>query len=143
MAGDGVLRSQLAEAARAAGVPLHLLGFRNQSAMPAAYAAADALVLPSDGRETWGLVANEALACGRPVIVSDACGCAPDLAVDGTAGRTFPCGNVARLAQAIDEVCAAQPASQAIADVSSRYSLHRAAAGIAAALAAVRSSSTI
>ena len=61
--------------------------------MPACYAACDVLVLPSTGRETWGLVANEALACGRPIIVSDAVGCAPDLAADGVVGRTFPLGN--------------------------------------------------
>src|SRR5262249_21925258 len=43
------------------------------------YVAADCLVLPSDTRETWGLVVNEALASGLPCIVSDACGCAEDL----------------------------------------------------------------
>ena len=101
MAGSGELEAHVEAAAAASGVPLHLLGFRNQTEMPAAYAAADCLVLPSDGRETWGLVANEALACGRPIIVSDACGCAPDLGCDGRAGRTFPMGDTEALARAI------------------------------------------
>jgi len=39
--------------------------------LPRYLAAADALVLPSDAGETWGLVVNEAMACGRPAIVSD------------------------------------------------------------------------
>ena len=70
VAGSGELEPNLQAAAASSGVRLHLLGFRNQTEMPAAYAAADCLVLPSDGRETWGLVANEALACGRPIVVS-------------------------------------------------------------------------
>jgi glycosyltransferase involved in cell wall biosynthesis len=75
-------------------------GFRNQRALPACYVAADWLVLPSDGRETWGLVANEALACGLPVVVSQSAGCAADLAV-GLAGRTFPTGEIGALAAAM------------------------------------------
>ena len=93
--GAGPLEHEMTAAAHSAGVSLHLLGFYNQTEMPAAYAAADILVLPSDGRETWGLVANEALACGRPVVLSDAVGAAPDLAADETAGRVFPVGDVA------------------------------------------------
>jgi glycosyltransferase involved in cell wall biosynthesis len=138
VAGDGELRSELAAAAEAAGVPLHLLGFYNQTEMPSAYAAADCLVLPSDGRETWGLVANEALACGRPIIVSDACGCGPDLAVDPAVGRRFPVGEVDVLSRAIAEITEGPPAAVAIATVSRKYSLREAASGIATALAAMQ-----
>lgn len=134
VAGDGALAPEMISTAAAARVRLVPLGFCNQTAMPAAYAAADALVLPSDGRETWGLVANEALACGRAVIVSDACGCAPDLAADGTAGCTFPVGDVAGLAGAIARTMRAPPAAAAIAAKASRYSLGAAADGIAGAL---------
>jgi glycosyltransferase involved in cell wall biosynthesis len=55
-------------------------GFLNQTEISRAYVAADCLVLPSDHGETWGLVVNEALASGLPCLVSDACGCAEDLA---------------------------------------------------------------
>jgi glycosyltransferase involved in cell wall biosynthesis len=51
VAGAGPLESELSEAARTAGVRIRLLGFCNQAAMPQAYAAADVLVLPSDGRD--------------------------------------------------------------------------------------------
>ena len=102
VAGSGELE-RASRAQHSSGVPLHLLGFRNQTEMPAAYAAADCLVLPSE-HETWGLVANEALACGRPIIVSSSCGCAPDLARDGNVGRTFPTGNPEALADAIGDL---------------------------------------
>jgi glycosyltransferase involved in cell wall biosynthesis len=130
VAGSGELEPQLKAAATAARVPLHLLGFRNQTEMPAAYAAADCLVLPSDGRETWGLVANEALACRRPIIVSHACGCAPDLGCDGRAGRTFPMGDTGALARAIVELAAAPPPSSDIAALSRTYSIESAVDGI-------------
>ena len=59
-------------------------GFLNQSEISRAYVAADCLVLPSDYRETWGLVVNEALASGLPCLVSQACGCAEDLSICDT-----------------------------------------------------------
>ena len=73
-------------------------GFLNQTEISKAYVAADCLVLPSGGGETWGLVVNEAMACGLPAIVSDAVGCAPDLIVEGETGFTFPFGNASALA---------------------------------------------
>jgi glycosyltransferase involved in cell wall biosynthesis len=133
VAGSGTLEADLRGAAERAGVRLHLLGFRNQTEMPAAYAAADCLVLPSDGRETWGLVANEALACGRPIVVSNACGCAPDLAGDGSVGRTYPTGNAEALADAIGDLVAAPPSASAIAALSGAYSIEAAVAGICVA----------
>jgi glycosyltransferase involved in cell wall biosynthesis len=79
---------------------VHLVGFKNQTELPAFYAAADVLVLPSE-YETWGLVVNEAMACGLPCIVSDTCGAAADLILEGKTGFTYPMGDVARLAELI------------------------------------------
>jgi glycosyltransferase involved in cell wall biosynthesis len=137
VAGSGPLESEMAEMARLEGVTLHHLGFCNQSQMPAAYAAADILVLPSES-ETWGLVANEALACGRPVVLSDAVGAASDLAADGSAGRVFAVADVGALSAALSEVFDHPPAADAIAAKSATYSVGAAAAGIirAAAFAA-------
>lgn len=134
IAGDGALRPTIETAAATANVPVHMLGFCNQSAMPAVYAAADVLVLPSDGRETWGLVANEALACGRPIIVSSACGCAADLAVDGDVGRMFGVGDIAALAAAVAAALDRPPAPGAIGALSARYSVSAAAQGVLVAL---------
>ena len=74
------------------GVNVRMLGFVNQSELPGIYASADVLVVPSDFRETWGLVVNEAMACGTPAVVSVAVGCAPDLIMEGLTGAIFPCG---------------------------------------------------
>lgn len=133
VAGSGPLEEELRTQALASAVPLHFLGFQNQSQMPAVYAASDVLCLPSTARETWGLVANEALASGRPIVVSDAVGCAPDLAADGTAGRTFPMGNIGAGAEALGAVLAKQAAAASIAAISDRHSLSAAANGILAA----------
>jgi glycosyltransferase involved in cell wall biosynthesis len=130
VAGSGPLEAELAASAEAAGVGLHALGFCNQTDMPKAYAAADVLVLPSSGRETWGLVANEALACGIPIVVSDACGCAPDLAGDGTAGLVFPVGQVVELASALETIFVKPRRGSDIAAKAAAYSLQAAADGI-------------
>jgi glycosyltransferase involved in cell wall biosynthesis len=130
VAGAGPLEGELSAAARTVGVPFHLLGFCNQTAMPQAYAAADVLVLPSDGRETWGLVANEALACGCPIVLSNVVGSAPDLAADCSAGRVFTMGNVVALADAIADLLNHPPAPHQIAAKSAAYSLEHAADGI-------------
>jgi len=66
--------------------------FKNQSDMPWVYRMADVLVLPSKS-ETWGLAVNEAMACGRAAIVSDQCGCAPELIVQGQTGFVFKSGS--------------------------------------------------
>ena len=130
VAGSGPLEPELATAAAASGVSLQRLGFCNQSEMPAAYAAADVLVLPSSGRETWGLVVNEAQACGVPTIVSDACGCAPDLAEDGAAGCIFPFGDTEALSKALRRMLDDPPPRRSILAKSERYSVATAADGI-------------
>jgi glycosyltransferase involved in cell wall biosynthesis len=98
-AGDGVLRRQLTELAESVGISerVRFLGFVNQTELPAVYRAADVLVLPS-AFEPFGLVVNEAFACGIPAIASNACGCVEDLIVEGETGFSFPSGDVAALA---------------------------------------------
>jgi glycosyltransferase involved in cell wall biosynthesis len=99
--GHGPLASAIEREAAKEGVVLHLLGFRNQRALPALYACADVLALPSDANETWGLVVNEAMSCGVPAVVSDQVGCAPDLIAEGQTGYVHPLGDVPRLADAL------------------------------------------
>ncbi len=74
---------------------ISLLPFQNQSIMPIVYRMCDVYVLPSKGPgETWGLSVNEAMACGKPVIVSNKCGCAQELVQDGINGYTFKSGDL-------------------------------------------------
>lgn len=142
-AGSGEQQDALAAAAAASGVRAHFHGFVNQSELPGIYAAADVIVLPSDGRETWGLVVNEAMACGVPAVVSDAVGCGPDLIEAGLTGAVFPLGNVAALADGIGKVLAFDPlrTRQALAKRMETYSPARAAQGIAGAASALTSRS--
>jgi glycosyltransferase involved in cell wall biosynthesis len=82
--------------------PASFVGFLNQTEISKAYVAADALVLPSDYSETWGLVVNEAMASGLPCIISNRCGSAPDLG-DCAGNAVFSCGNVVALAERMAE----------------------------------------
>lgn len=67
------------------------------------YQRARALILPST-QEQWGLVVNEALASGVPVLASDACGCVPELVRDGATGWAFPSGETDALAKAMQKI---------------------------------------
>jgi glycosyltransferase involved in cell wall biosynthesis len=84
-------------------LPVRCLGFVNQAELPEWYGCGDVLALPS-GREPWGLVVNEGMACGLVPVVSDAVGCATDL-VEGV-GEVFPVGDIAALAAALTRACA-------------------------------------
>jgi glycosyltransferase involved in cell wall biosynthesis len=134
VAGSGELEGHIRAEAERLHVPVHLMGFQNQTEMPSAYAASDLLVLPSNGRESWGLVANEAIASGRPVVVSDAVGCAPDLAKNNSSGRTFPLGDIPALTNAICETLLTDPSIEALRRQSQRYCLASAADGVMEAL---------
>ncbi len=90
--GDGAMRETVRQAAPAA----FFAGFRNQSELPALYDLADLLVVPSR-REPWGLVVNEAMACGTAVIASDEVGAAYDL-IGPETGAVFRAGDVEGLA---------------------------------------------
>lgn len=98
MVGDGPLRSSCEHEVRTTGTPISFAGFLNQTQIASAYSVADALVLPSDGGETWGLVVNEAMTCGLPCIVSDRVGCGPDLIGKLETGEIVPLNDVDRLA---------------------------------------------
>jgi len=102
-AGEGVLRQRLQEeTSRHKIANAFFLGFRNQSELPRIYACADCLVLPSVA-EPRGVVVNEAMASGLPVIVSDRTGVwgPGDIVRDGENGFVYPCGDVRALAEAI------------------------------------------
>lgn len=93
MVGDGQLRGECERFVARHRLPVSFAGFLNQEQIAGAYLAADCLVLPSDEGETWGLVVNEAMACGRPALVSDLVGCSPDLLKPGETGDIFEFGD--------------------------------------------------
>jgi glycosyltransferase involved in cell wall biosynthesis len=103
-AGDGPLREEMESEARSLGVSeqVRFLGFVNQSRLPQVYAASDLLVLPSK-HEPFGLVVNEAMCCGVPVVVSDRVGARLDLVEGYETGFVYPAGDVEALAKVLRE----------------------------------------
>jgi len=102
LVGDGPLRPRLEELCTDHSRFVHLVGFKNQTELATIYRMADALVLP--GHDSWGLVVNEAAACGVPALVSDRVGCARDLIVPGKTGFVFEHGNIDDLARRMFEL---------------------------------------
>jgi glycosyltransferase involved in cell wall biosynthesis len=105
--GDGALRPRIEAEVQALGLDdvIHMPGFKQNHELPAWYGLADAFVHAST-TEQWGLVVNEAMASGLPVLVSNRCGCAPDLVQDGGNGFTFDPGDVEELAGLMQRVAA-------------------------------------
>jgi glycosyltransferase involved in cell wall biosynthesis len=136
--GTGELMAQAQALAAQWSLPVTFAGFLNQTEIASAYVASDCLVLPSDHGETWGLVVNEAMACGRPAIVSDRVGCGPDLVSEGETGSAVPFGDVAALAKCLVQLAdgskLAVMGAKARARVTDGYSVDHAVAGTLAAL---------
>jgi glycosyltransferase involved in cell wall biosynthesis len=110
LVGDGPCREQLErQSALHPNSRVIFRPFANRSVLVQYYAAATAFVLPSVN-ETWGLVVNEAMASGLPVMVSSSCGCAETL-VSKDNGWVFDPESTDELAAAI-AACANTPASQ-------------------------------
>jgi glycosyltransferase involved in cell wall biosynthesis len=139
--GDGPLRAAIATTAEELGVPVRVQPGVPAEAMPRVYAAADMLALPSR-EEIWGLVANEAMACGLPVIISNACGAAADLVEDGMSGLVVPPGDVGRLADAIEALVADAEIRRAMGQAAAQrvgcFSIEREAAGFLRAVEIAR-----
>jgi 1,2-diacylglycerol 3-alpha-glucosyltransferase len=99
--GSGPLEVQLKGQARRLGIDgVHFAGFVQIEELPIYYGLARCLITPSSHSEQWGLVVNEAMAAGLPVLVSQACGCAPELVQEGVNGylfNPFDVGAMARL----------------------------------------------
>jgi glycosyltransferase involved in cell wall biosynthesis len=106
IAGTGPKEAELrAAGARLASERVRWLGFVGYDDLPAVYGLADALVLPSLS-EPWGLVVNESLAAGTPVIVSQKCGCVPEMVREPANGFVFDPGDPSALAGVLDRFAA-------------------------------------
>lgn len=101
LVGEGPLKETLAER-----VPkplrsrIFFQGFRPVEALPEEFSTADLFVLPSR-HDGWGVVVNQALAAGLPVVASDAVGAARDLVADGGNGTLVPAGDATALEAAL------------------------------------------
>lgn len=138
--GDGELRPAVERELAVAGVRGVVTGFVNQSDLPEWYAAGDVAVLASDF-EKWGLVVNEAMACGLPIVASDLVGCAPDLVHEGVSGSVFrardPDALAAALRPLVEQPAVRRKLGEGARQLIARYDLAAAADGIVAAATAV------
>jgi glycosyltransferase involved in cell wall biosynthesis len=99
--GDGVSRQLLeAQAASVSPGEVRFAGFAQREQLAIYYALAEMLVLPTYA-DTWGLVVNEAMACGLPVIVSRAAGCGSELVRENWNGLSVPPRDVSSLTEAM------------------------------------------
>ena len=101
------------------------VGFLNQSEISRAYVAADCLVLPSDAKETWGLVVNEAMASDLPCVVSNACGCVEDLIMPIRPDLCYSVGDIMGLEQAMAAAVTNTPPPQLLRAQISKYDVSR------------------
>jgi glycosyltransferase involved in cell wall biosynthesis len=139
--GDGVSRRQMEEqAASISPGAIRFAVFAQREQLAAYYGLAEALILPTY-TDPWGLVVNEAMACGLPVIVSRVAGCAADLVRDNCNGWLISPGDVPSLAAALDRL-ATEPDLRVKMGANSvqhiaQYSAEAWSAGIARAISAI------
>jgi glycosyltransferase involved in cell wall biosynthesis len=102
--GDGADRAALTQrASRITHGTIRFPGFVQREGLPEFYALADALIFPTHS-DTWGLVVNEAMSCGLPVIATNVAGCVADLVQEGWNGLVVPPQDPTRLAAAMERL---------------------------------------
>jgi glycosyltransferase involved in cell wall biosynthesis len=102
--GDGVERAALQRlAADIKPGRIQFVGFTQREQLAAYYALAELLVFPTH-TDTWGLVVNEAMACGLPIIATNAAGCTADLVTDGWNGRVIHAGDIGQAGSAMAKI---------------------------------------
>ncbi|HET8892633.1 MAG TPA: glycosyltransferase family 4 protein [Gaiellaceae bacterium] len=97
VAGEGPLAAKLAQVSG-----VRMLGFRPTDELIELMACAELTIVPSRN-EPWGVVVNEALAAGSPVVVGDKVGATEDLVIDGVNGRVFASGDASALTRALSQ----------------------------------------
>jgi glycosyltransferase involved in cell wall biosynthesis len=132
LVGSGDIEEDVKMKSRHAGLDsaIGFLGTKSTEEIGRLLMQSDALVLPSHS-EPWGLVVNEALSYGCPVVVSDICGCVPELVIEGKTGYSYPRGDARALSEAMLAVAAMASDRSAVAtrclDLIEQYSADRAA----------------
>lgn len=102
--GEGSARAELEKvASQITSGEVRFAGFIQKDRLPTYYALSVGLVLPTHS-DTWGLVVNEAMACGTAVIATEVAGCVRDLIEDGCNGLVVPARDPEKLASAMQRL---------------------------------------
>jgi glycosyltransferase involved in cell wall biosynthesis len=136
-AGDGISKEELVQQAkRISPGAICFPGFAQREDLAGLYALAETLVLPTHS-DPWGLVVNEAMACGLSIVVSSVAGCSADLVEDGWNGYVVPPRDSEKLSVAIDSLLRQPELNQRMSARSleriRKYSPEACADGLAAA----------
>jgi glycosyltransferase involved in cell wall biosynthesis len=117
--GDGPMKDQLLALRKQLDLEadVQLPGFKQYHDLPAYYALAGTFVHASTS-DQWGLVVNEAMAAGLPVLVSERCGCAPDLVAPGRNGFRFDPGDEPKLTGHLRKIAGGEYDLAAMAEAS-------------------------
>lgn len=143
--GDGPQRTELGDLCTRENIKdVFFVGHKQLRELPEYYVISDIFVLPST-QEVWGLVLNEAMACGLPVVTTDKVGASIDLVKDGVNGYVVEAGQADQLYDAMQKILSSAELkrsmgsrSQAIVDAS--FGADKANQGFADAILAVASS---
>jgi len=105
LVGAGELEAELKNLTHSLGLDADVIfgGFINQAELPQIYAASDIFVLPSEN-EPWGLVVNEVMCAGLPIITSKGMGCVPDLVKNGINGYHVTAGSETEIAECLNRL---------------------------------------
>lgn len=138
--GAGECEPELKATVEREGIPdVVFTGFMDQAAIPKAYACADVFALVSGVHETWGLVVNEAMNFGLPIVVSDKVGCAADLVHSGRNGFIVDshddAGLTERLGKLVSDLATRERFGAASREMVSGWSYDEAAQGVLRAAA--------
>ena len=142
--GDGAMRQDLENLRSELGLEefVRMPGFKQYEELPSYYAHARAFIHAST-TEQWGLVVNEAMASGLPVLVSNRCGCAADLVGEGENGWTFDPTNEEEMADLMLKISSDEDVRKAMGDRSreiiAEWGTERFASGVKAAVDAALS----
>lgn len=137
--GDGPLRKELEGICAEGDIKgVHFTGNKSQRELPKYYSIADLFVLPTL-EDIWGLVVNEAMACGLPVISTIAAGCSVDLIIPGENGFIVDEANVDQLSSAmkkiiLDENLARKMGRKSLEIIKGRHNLNKMVDGFTSAI---------
>ena len=119
LAGSGPMESTLRREGARRGLKVVFAGFCQREELAQYYRTSDVFILPSES-EPWGLVVNEAMEFGLPVILSNQVGSVPALLHEGMNGLSFPAGDPGALAQCIERLAGTEELRKSMGEASAQ-----------------------